>query len=44
MGKAIESHVAKHKKEVKDPEEAEALAERLRDDLIVQVLDKASRS
>jgi hypothetical protein len=44
MGKAIESHVDKHKKKVKDPAEAEAMAESLRDDLIIQVLDKVSES
>jgi hypothetical protein len=44
MSKTIESHLAKHKKEVKDPIEAEAIVERLRDDLISQVLEKASKS
>jgi hypothetical protein len=44
MGKAIETHVKKHIKKVKDPAEAEALAESLRDDLIVQVFDRASES
>ena len=43
MSDAIETHVAKHKQEVKDPIEAEAIAEHVRDDLIVQVLEKASK-
>jgi hypothetical protein len=42
MSKAIETHVAKHKQEVKDPKEAEA--EHIRDDLIIQVLEKASKN
>jgi hypothetical protein len=44
MSKAIETHVAKHKQEVKDPKEAEALVEHIRDDLIIQVLEKASKT
>ena len=44
MSKAIETHVAKHKQEVKDPKEAEAIAEHIRDDLIIQVLEKASKN
>lgn len=41
MSDAIEAHVAKHKQKVKDAEEAEVEAERIRNDLIVKVLDKA---
>jgi hypothetical protein len=44
MSKAIESHAAKHKQKIKDPKEAEAEAERVRDDLIAQILEKASKS
>ena len=44
MSEAIESHVAKHKQKVKDPKEAQAEAERIRDDLITQILEKASKS
>jgi len=44
MSKAIETHVAKHMQEVKDPKEAEAIAEHIRDDLIIQVLEKASKN
>jgi hypothetical protein len=42
MSEAIESHVVTHKQKVKDPKEAEA--ERARDYLIIQVLDKASKA
>ncbi len=44
MSQAIESHAAKHKQKIKDPKEAEAEAERVRDDLITQILQKASKS
>lgn len=44
MSEAIKAHVAKHKQKVKDPKAAEAEAERIRDDLITQVLDKASKA
>jgi hypothetical protein len=44
MSIAIESHVAKHQQEVKDPKEAQAEAERIRDDLITKILEKASKS
>ena len=43
MSEAIEAHVEEHKQKVKDPKEAEAEAERIRDDLIVKVLNKASK-
>lgn len=42
MSTAIEAHVEEHKKKIKDPDKAEAEAERIRDDLIVKVFDKAS--
>ena len=44
MSEAIEAHVEKHKQKVKDPKAAEAEAERIRDYLIMQVLDKASKA
>ena len=44
MSQAIESHAAIHKQKIKDPKEAEAEAERVRDDLISQILEKASKS
>lgn len=44
MSEAIEAHIAKHKQKVKEPKAAEAEAERIRDDLIIQVLDKASKA
>ena len=44
MSEAIEAHIEKHEKKVKDPREAEAEAERIRTDLIVKVLDKASKT
>ncbi|MGD0995742.1 MAG: hypothetical protein ABR909_09505 [Candidatus Bathyarchaeia archaeon] len=44
MSEAIEAHVEEHKQKVKDPKEAEAEAECIRDDLIVKVLDKASKA
>lgn len=43
MSETIEAHVAVHTKKVKDQKEAEAEAERVRDDLIVQILEKASQ-
>ena len=42
MGEAIEAHVKEHKKKVQDRKNAEAEAERTRDDLISKVLRKAS--
>ena len=44
MTVAIESHVAKHQQKVKDPTEAQAEAERIRDDLITKIIEKASKS
>ena len=44
MSQVVEAHVAKHLKKVKDPKEAQAEAERIRDDLITKILDKASKS
>jgi hypothetical protein len=44
MSEAIEAHVEKHKKKIKDPSEAEAEAERVRDYLITQVFDIASKT
>ncbi len=43
MSAAIEAHVEAHKQKVKDRKAAEAEAERIRDDLITQVLEKASK-
>ena len=43
MSEAIEAHVEQHKQKVKDPAQAATEAERVRDELIAQVLDKASR-
>jgi hypothetical protein len=43
MNKAIEAHIAEHTKKIKSTKEAEAEAERIRDDLIIKVLDKASQ-
>ena len=42
MNEAIEAHINEHTKKLKTPKEAEAEAERIRDDLIIQVLEKAS--
>ncbi len=42
MNEAIEAHINEHTKKLKTPKEAEAEAERVRDDLIIQVLEKAS--
>lgn len=44
MSDAIEAHVEKHKQKVKDPKAAELEAERIRDDLIAQVMEKASKN
>ena len=46
MGEAIEAHVVKHLQKVKNPKEAKAKAkaECIRDDLIKQVLDLASKA
>ena len=44
MSKAIEAHVAKHAEKVKDPKGAKVEAERLRDELITQVFEKASQA
>jgi hypothetical protein len=44
MSEAIEAHVEKHRKKGKDPKEAEAETERIREYLIMQVLDKASKT
>ncbi len=44
MGETIENHADSHKQKVKDPEEAEAEAERVRNDLIVKILEKACNS
>lgn len=43
MSEAIELHVAKHLKKINDPKEAEAEAERIRDDLISKIFEKASQ-
>jgi hypothetical protein len=42
MNEAIEAHILEHIKKCKVPKEAEAEAEIIRDDLIIQVLEKAS--
>lgn len=42
MSKAIENHVAEHKKKIKGNKKAEAEIEHIRDDLIMKVLSKAS--
>ena len=44
MSDAIEIHIESHIKKEKDPAKAAADAERIRDDLITQVLKKASES
>jgi endonuclease V-like protein UPF0215 family len=44
MSEAIEAHVEKHRKKVKELNEADAEAERIREYLIMQVLDKASKT
>jgi hypothetical protein len=43
MNKAIEAHILEHTKKIKVAKEAEAEAERIRDDLIIKVLEKASQ-
>ncbi len=43
MNKAIEAHILEHTKKIKSAKEAEAEAERIRDDLIIKVLEKASQ-
>lgn len=43
MNKAIEAHIEEHTKKINSAKEAEAEAERIRDDLIVKVLEKASQ-
>jgi hypothetical protein len=43
MSAAIEAHVEAHKQKVKDRKAAEAEAELIRDDLIAQVLERASK-
>jgi len=42
MGAAIEAHIIEHTKKIRDSEDAVAEAERIRDDLIIKVLEKAS--
>ena len=44
MGEAIETHVELHRRKLKNPVDAEVEAERIRDFLIGQVLDKAGDS
>ncbi len=44
MSKAVEDHVAKHTQKAKNHKEAEVEAERVRDDLITKILEKASKS
>lgn len=44
MGEAIETHVEFHRRKLKNPGKAEVEAERIRDFLIGQVLDKAGDS
>jgi len=44
MSEAIEVHVEKHKQKVKDPKAAQEIADCVSDDLITQVLKKASRT
>lgn len=43
MNKAIEAHILEHTKKLKVAKEMEAEAERIRDDLIIKVLEKASQ-
>ena len=43
MSKAIENHVAEHKKKIKSDKRAEAEIDYIRDDLIMKVLMKASK-
>jgi hypothetical protein len=44
MSEAIEAHVETHRQKMKDPKAAETELERIRDNLIAQVLEKASKS
>jgi hypothetical protein len=44
MGKAIEAHVEMHTRKIADAMQAEAEAERIRDELTAQVLQKASQT
>ena len=44
MGDAIEAHAELHRRKVKNPEKAESEAERIRDCLTAQVLEKAADS
>jgi hypothetical protein len=44
MSEVIEAHVEEHKQKVKDPEAAQEIVDRVRDDLITKVLKKASRT
>ena len=43
MSVAIEAHVDKHIQKIKDPKIAKIEGNQIRDDLILQVLEKASR-
>ena len=43
VGEAIENHADAHKQKVKDPEEAEAETEKIHNELIVKILEKACR-
>jgi hypothetical protein len=43
MGRAIEAHVESHKLKIKNPNEATAEADRIREFLTTQVLQKASQ-
>ena len=42
MGNAIETHIAEHQQKEPDPAKAEAMAKRIQEDLIKQVLEKAA--
>lgn len=44
ISEVIEAHVEKHTQKIKDPKAAEEEAERIRDHLIIQVLDEASKA
>ena len=44
MSAAIEAHVEEHIKRIKDRKEADAEAERVRDNLLTQILEKASKT
>jgi hypothetical protein len=44
MSEAIEAHVETHRQKMKDPKAAETDLELIRDNLIAQVLEKASKS